>query len=129
MPPTPLRACARGGCAALVRGHGYCNAHQTTTNRAKWRQRDETRAPSSERYGHRWAKLSRRFLAEHPLCAHCLLRGRTTAARHTDHIVPIEDDPSRRYDWDNLQALCPRCHRQKTQRDIARRRGLAGGVK
>jgi 5-methylcytosine-specific restriction protein A len=52
-------------------------------------------------------------LAEEPLCRQCLKEGRTTEARHVDHIVPRpEGDDSR----GNLQSLCAYHHGVKTAR-------------
>jgi 5-methylcytosine-specific restriction endonuclease McrA len=38
---------------------------------------------------------------------------------HADHIVPIEQDENRRLDLENMQTLCDRCHRRKTQTEGA----------
>jgi 5-methylcytosine-specific restriction endonuclease McrA len=38
---------------------------------------------------------------------------------HADHIVPIEQDENRRLDLENMQTLCDRCHRLKTQTEGA----------
>jgi 5-methylcytosine-specific restriction protein A len=44
------------------------------------------------------------------LCEHCLKKGIVRQAREIHHIVPIEEDWSKRLDYDNLLALCSDCH-------------------
>lgn len=70
----------------------------------------------------RWAVLSRKFRERHPLCESqekfgqdrrlwgCGAAGRTTKATQVDHINPKGD----RWNEDNLQAICTRCHERKT---------------
>lgn len=36
--------------------------------------------------------------------------GKRVPAEQVHHIVPVEDDPSRIYDLDNLISLCTKCH-------------------
>lgn len=64
-------------------------------------------------------KRRARWLSSHPLCVHCLERGRYTAAEEVDHVVALgnggEDDEG------NLQSLCRPCHVQKTAADTGYR--------
>ena len=57
----------------------------------------------------------------------CAQAGRTTPAALVDHIVPVDIDRGLRMRWDNLQALCRKCHGIKTEQDRvqyeAQRRG------
>lgn len=76
-------------------------------------QRERSAAPY---HTARWARISRAWRAEHPLCAECARQGRIVAAEVTDHIIPwpmCEDF----YDTTNLQSLCERCNHDKGQRD------------
>lgn len=60
----------------------------------------------------RWAKLSRRWRIQHPLCESCRQRGIIRAAECVDHIIPApicEDF----YDEKNLQSLCNDCNMRK----------------
>ena len=66
---------------------------------------------NSEEYGRRWDLLSRQYRETHPLCKWCDDQGRTTPSAHVHHIVPISEDPLRKYDLGNLVALCEQCHR------------------
>ncbi|MBK8477778.1 MAG: HNH endonuclease [Opitutaceae bacterium] len=53
-----------------------------------------------------WKQLRAAFLALHPICGACL----NALARQVHHVVPLEKDPSRALDWDNLAPVCTRCH-------------------
>ena len=76
------------------------------------------REKSAEPYHtYRWAKLSRAFRAEHPLCEECRKNGIIKAATCVDHIEPWPICGDRFYDRSNLQALCDECNHLKGQRD------------
>lgn len=62
---------------------------------------------------YRWQRCRERYLAAHPLCAHCARDGRTVAAAEVDHVVPRARGGAM-FDWGNLQALCADHHRRKT---------------
>ena len=57
-----------------------------------------------------WDRLSKRFRQKNPLCADCLKRGITTAARVVDHIIPHKGNHALLMDETNLQSLCKTCH-------------------
>lgn len=63
-----------------------------------------------------WRTLRGQYLTQHPLCERCQLDGYIKAAQAVHHIVPVEtgkdEDECRQlcYDWNNLQALCYKCH-------------------
>lgn len=44
------------------------------------------------------------------LCQACLERGVLTRATEVHHVIPIEIDPTRRLDLDNLVSLCKPDH-------------------
>jgi len=64
-----------------------------------------------------WRKVSKAYLAQHPLCVECESKGLIVASCVTDHAVPISKggDP---WDQANYQALCRRCHAKKTGSDV-----------
>jgi 5-methylcytosine-specific restriction endonuclease McrA len=69
--------------------------------------------------GRKLQELRERILSQEPLCRPCRLAGRTAAADHVDHIVPLEAGGT--YEDGNLQPICTECHKEKT----ARERGYA----
>lgn len=109
MPNAFLRPCQYAGCRSYaVKGSCYCERHLKAF-------RIDNRESSSRRgYSYRWSKLSKAFLIEHPLCAECQRQGRITPATEVDHIIPHKGNKALFWDLDNLQALCHRCHSQKT---------------
>lgn len=131
MPVARPRPCLHPGCAALVRGGGYCEKH-TKVQQEHARERDRARGSAASRgYGYRWAQTSKGFLQRHPLCCECDRHGVVSAAEVTDHIVPhrlaeaLESQDAERIAaaralfWDraNWQPLCWRCHSRKTARE------------
>jgi len=60
-----------------------------------------------------WRELSLAKRRANPLCEECERNGLTVVSVLTDHITPISKggDP---WGWDNLQALCRKCHDTKT---------------
>jgi 5-methylcytosine-specific restriction endonuclease McrA len=72
---------------------------------------DKTRPPPSQRgYGRQWQSFRLAFLRSNPTCVRC-----GSKAEQVDHITPIRSggalvDPA------NVQAMCSRCHSQKTRR-------------
>lgn len=70
-----------------------------------------------------WRKLRASYLMAHPLCECCAQRGVTTPAAEVHHITPIstagEDLQAMQtlaYDYDNLRALCVKCHHDEHNR-------------
>ena len=77
-----------------------------------------------------WQKIRAAFLSAHPLCEHCGLLGRTTAATTADHIERLVDsDHFKRTSWVGLQALCAEHHNHKSNWERgSRRRALYLGT-
>ena len=50
------------------------------------------------------------------LCEMCRAKGIIKAAREIHHKIPIEEDWSKRLDYDNLIALCSDCHNAQHER-------------
>lgn len=73
--------------------------------------------------GSRWVSVRRRVMArDNGLCQHCLSAGRTTPAEEVDHIIPLHAG-GHATDESNLVALCKTCHKAKSDREEAGRRG------
>ena len=63
--------------------------------------------------GRRYRRLRRGYLARHPYCRTCRAKRITMASAEVDHIVPLADGGAF-WDTANWQALCERCHDEKT---------------
>ena len=50
------------------------------------------------------------------LCENCKKNGIVRAAREIHHVIPIDEDWSKRLDYENLIALCPECHNSEHER-------------
>lgn len=116
--PTLLKLCNYAGCgSAAVKGSTYCPAHKAQRD-AAWALRKNLsggkRRPSARQMGYdsQWEKVRRMHLRGNPVCVACGAPG-----EHVDHIVPMQQDPSRRLDMTNLQTLCRPCHSRKTARE------------
>lgn len=63
-----------------------------------------------------WKNARRQCLKREPLCEHCSLNGKVTAATSVDHIHPLrfftQEDWNKglAYAQENLQSLCHSCH-------------------
>jgi 5-methylcytosine-specific restriction enzyme A len=74
-----------------------------------------------------WDKLRLEILRQEPLCRICMSKGRVTAARDVDHIVPTSQggallDPS------NCRPLCVECHKDVTRKQLGHKRKPAIGL-
>lgn len=64
----------------------------------------------------KWKELRVQYLQQHPLCEICEAKGYVSAAIDLHHKIPVESAKSIKemerlaYDWNNLQALCIKCH-------------------
>lgn len=78
---------------------------------------DRRRGTAAERgYDAAWQRTRAAFLAEHPVCADCAERGRVTVAVDVHHVVKLSVRPDLKHDFDNLMALCKRCHQARTRK-------------
>jgi len=84
--------------------------------------------PTQRGYTSQWARASKQFLREHPLCQ-CPAcdegRRRVRAASVVDHRIPHRGDGQLFWDTSNWQALHKRCHDRKTAREVNARRHTA----
>lgn len=69
-----------------------------------------------------WQKLRAAYLHDHPCCERCESHGRTTPAAQVHHIEARQDNEGRSLDWDNLMAVCTRCHRALTVQAMRERK-------
>ena len=112
MPHKPAVYCKQPGCGELTHHYTrYCPVHR------KALYKNDNR-PSAHKRGYDivWAKLSKRYLLDHPRCMHC---GRE--AQCVDHIRPLFAGGDR-LDTTNLQSLCTSCNAIKSRDDRRRYR-------
>lgn len=108
MPTKPNSACLHPGCSERPDG-AYCEKHRKD-NRSNYHKPEYHKKYDTKR----WDRWRKRFLDEHELCEHCKQKGILRSATVVDHIEPHRGDPDLFWDWDNLQALCEKCHNRKT---------------
>lgn len=101
------RVCGR--CGAIVSGACTCKPTKQTSH--------------SKGYGRKWRSFRERVFKKRvrqgkALCAMCS-RPFGTESPHGDHIIPVQsnDDPLF-YNENNIQFLHPKCHAEKTERDV-----------
>jgi 5-methylcytosine-specific restriction protein A len=95
------RLCLQPGCGRLTEpGQSRCTAHAIKG----WSNRAGGMSAG-------WAVLRRQVLAEERHCRNC----GTSVGLEVDHILNRAQGGSDRRE--NLQALCKRCHREKTQHE------------
>lgn len=71
-------------------------------------------------YGYEWTKRREQVLQRDGyLCQPCQRQGRPTPATEVDHITPKAEDGTD--DYENLQAICKRCHAAKTKAETSKR--------
>lgn len=87
----------------------------TPTKPSHTKYADKRGSAASRGYDAAWRKLRLEKLADNPLCELCEKQGRIVAANTVDHIIPIQQDPSKRLDKTNLQSLCKSCHDSSAQ--------------
>ena len=64
-----------------------------------------------------WKRLSeKKYCDADGLCEKCRERGIIREGREVHHIVPLDEDWSRRLDYSNLILLCPDCHNEAHER-------------
>ena len=120
MPGRPMKPCAKIGCRELVSSpKRWCKDHEQPEKRRAWKDIDRVRGTATERgYDHRWAKYSRWYRSQHPLCVECERQGRVKPSEHVDHVQAVTgpDDP---LFWaeSNHEALCRPCHSRKTAKE------------
>lgn len=113
MPARLKRACRKPGCpGTTIDRSGYCDKHKP--EEACWKRWQDKKGNDRQRgYGTAWRKLRKRILErDRYLCQVCLKNGVIKAGSEVDHIRSkatggTDND-------DNLQAICTRCHREKT---------------
>jgi 5-methylcytosine-specific restriction endonuclease McrA len=74
-------------------------------------KRKPERSTKEYGYDHTWRVLSERKRKDDPLCEMCLKQGKAEASTEVHHIVPIDEAPWLRLEWNNLMSVCNECHK------------------
>lgn len=117
MPECIPKPCRKAGCPlTTIDASGYCHKHLHLKKQVQRHRRGRDKRPSAcqRGYDRNWSKARKLFLIDNPLCVRCADRGLIVAAQVVDHIEPHRGDRLKFWDRDNWQALCTRCHNQKT---------------
>lgn len=125
MPTKAGYACRYPGCAAIVRGGGYCGQHIRYARIVL----AESRAESDRKYNagrsasdsfyktQAWRDMAQRVLREQTICAICHVKPSSIA----DHIEPLKLRPDLAMVRENLRGVCHRCHNQYGDRVLRSR--------
>lgn len=120
MPYKAKRPCRYKNCPALTDlPSGYCAEHDKLMERNY--NRFIRSNDAKKRYGYKWRKIRKAFLAANPLCEMCRREGRYIDATEVHHVKPLADGGTN--DFDNLMALCKACHSRITLTAENRGRG------
>ena len=114
MPKAAPRPCTHPGCGVLVFDSGNrarCPKHPAATFS------DQTRGSRQGRgYGALWEHLRKIVLRrDKGLCQVCKREGRVSVAKQVDHILNKARGGTDNFD--NLQAICVKCHGIKTAKE------------
>lgn len=62
-----------------------------------------------------WIDCARAYRRAHPLCERCRARHEISTAEQVHHKIKLSpeniNDPDVTLNWDNLEALCDKCHK------------------
>lgn len=116
--------CAMPSCRELIPvTQLYCSEHASQARKDTYKTRKASEGKYFAFYkSKRWTRLAKRYKTAHPLCVMCLDAGVIRKADICDHIIPIRDDFSKRWDVTNLRGLCLTHHNEITAPETARRR-------
>lgn len=79
--------------------------------------RIDRRSAHERGYTTAWAKESKAYLRENPLCVRCKANGKVKLAQCTDHVKPAKYFRELFWDRSNWQALCTQCNTIKSFED------------
>lgn len=119
VPKKPMRPCSHPGCNELA-DRSYCPKHlpqHQKHQRESDKVFDSRRGSAASRgYDANWIAARNIYIKSHPMCEQCLTKNRYNLARQVHHIIPLSEGGSR-LSFDNLMALCERCHQEIHRRD------------
>ncbi|MDR3170311.1 MAG: HNH endonuclease [Treponema sp.] len=114
--------CRFPGCSALLDAPGHCPKHKPPPSRPGPAFVNAGR-PNAHLYNTAaWRRLKREKLLDQPYCSRCGIAKGPGVRLECHHIRPPRGDQDRFFDPDNLEVVCPACHRVITAQEIHRRR-------
>ena len=91
------------------------------TNMGSWKERREAFYKDVT-----WKDCSEAYREAHPLCERCLAKHEIKPSAETHHKIKLTpnniDDPSIVLNWDNLEALCVKCHKDEHNKERAEKK-------
>jgi len=123
-PSAPRKPCRFPSCGILVGNGAYCEKHlikkEVEIKEQRIKYDNERGTAHSRGYGSRWARYSKQYRVDHPLCVLCEKKGILTVAQCVDHIEAVSDKDDPKF-WleSNHQSLCNSCHSEKTAKEDA----------
>ena len=106
-----------------MNGSTKCDKH-TVKAKSGWVDYNKGKTASQNGYGAAWRKLRDAVLIrDRHLCLVCYRLGIFTPAKQVDHI--INKDSGGTNDLSNLQSICVKCHKRKTNEEAIRSREKA----
>ena len=117
--------CKQRGCHELTRSkEGYCDKHineyrqKVNQRKREWEKKSGYKHPKNNTKTEKFYSSAQwQFLRESKkadvdyLCEECSKHGVDRTATNVHHKVPILKDWDLRFDYDNLEALCWKCHK------------------
>ena len=78
--------------------------------------RKHDRTTTERGYGWDWQKYRKAYLVQNPLCVDCEGEGIVSPATEVHHVTKIKHAPDKRFDGENLMALCGYHHDKRTSK-------------
>ena len=76
-----------------------------------------------------WIDCARAYRRAHPLCERCLAKREISVSEQVHHKIRLSpenlNDPDVTLNWDNLEALCGKCHKEEHRPKRERRWSVA----
>lgn len=119
MPTRPPKACSKTMCKGYATdGTSRCNKHKIK-QASGWAKYNNGNTANDNGYGYQWRKLRESVLArDRYLCQTCYRLGQFTNANIVDHIINKANGGTN--NTANLEAICFKCHKRKTNREASR---------
>lgn len=117
--PSGQRDASQAVTANIRRG-GSGDAFLTKAQKKAWQEEREAFYASGP-----WIACARAYRKAHPLCERCLQKREISFSEechHKEKLTPENiNNPDITLNWDNIEALCGKCHRKEHKKQADRR--------